>query len=263
MTPFIYEKRGKIAYMTLNRPEVHNAMNSEAWDGFIRAWTEVRDDPEVLVAIVTGAGRKAFCAGNDLVELFEWFSKPYEQRSDQPLGPVPEHNPLRGMENWKPVIAAINGVCTGTGLELAMACDFRIAAETAKFALPEVRLGAIPANSGTQRIIRLMPFGKGLEILMVGGSIDAQEAYRYGLVNKVVPLDDVMSEAQALADRLCENAPLAVRAAKEVAYRGVEMSFDEALRLEVEIVRRLAMSEDGTEGFRAVIEKRKPVWKGK
>jgi enoyl-CoA hydratase/carnithine racemase len=197
------------------------------------------------------------------VELFEWFSKPLDQRCDEPIGPIPEHNPLRGIENWKPVIAAINGVCTGTGLELAMACDFRIAAETAKFALPEVRLGNIPANSGSQRIIRLMPFGKGLEMLMTGTSIDAQEAYRCGLVNKVVPLDDLMSEAQALAGRLCENAPLAVRAAKEVAYCGIEMSFDDALRLEVEIQRRLGVSEDGTEGFRAATEKRKPVWKGK
>jgi E-phenylitaconyl-CoA hydratase len=259
----ICEKKGKIVYLTLNRPEVHNAINAEGWDRLIRAWQDFGDDPDIWAAVITGAGKKAFCAGNDLIELSAWYSKPQEQRSNQPLGPIPVNNPLRGIKNWKPVVAAINGICSGTGLELALACDIRIAAETAKFAFPEVKLGGIPANSGTQRIVRLMPFGKGLELLLTGQFMDAHEAHRWGLVNRVVPLDNLMAEASAFAEQICENAPIAVRAAKEAAYRGIETSFDEGLRLEMEIVRRIGLSEDGKEGPKAFAEKRKPTWKGR
>ncbi|MBM4444610.1 MAG: hypothetical protein FJ020_04800 [Chloroflexi bacterium] len=260
MPSLIYEKKGRIAYITLNRPEARNAMNFEVWDGLVKAWIDIRDNPDVWAAIVTGAGDKAFSAGQDLKEVAEWMKKPVDQR---PAQPVPEINPMRGLQTWKPIIAAINGICTGGGLELAMACDIRIAADSARLGLAEVKQSVIPGNSGTQKLIRLVPFAKALEMLMTGDFIDAQEAHRIGLVNKVVPYDQLMAEAEKLAQQICENGPLAVRAVKELACRGVEMSLAEGLRLEVEVGQRLALSEDAKEGPRAFTEKRKPVWSGK
>jgi enoyl-CoA hydratase/carnithine racemase len=260
MSSLLYEKKGRIAYVTLNRPEARNAMNFEVWDGLVKAWIDIRDNPDVWAAIVTGAGDKAFSAGQDLKEVAEWMKKPVDQR---PAQPVPEINPMRGLQTWKPVIAAINGICTGGGLELAMACDIRIAADSARLGLAEVKQSVIPGNSGTQKLIRLVPFAKALEMLMTGDFIDAQEAYRIGLVNKVVPYDRLVAEAEKLAQQICENGPLAVRAVKELACRGIEMSLAEGLRLEVEVGQRLALSEDAKEGPRAFTEKRKPVWTGR
>jgi len=260
MSALLYEKKGRIAYVTLNRPEARNAMNFEVWDGLVKAWTDIRDNPDVWAAVVTGAGDKAFSAGQDLKEVAEWMKKPVDQR---PAQPVPDINPMRGLQTWKPIIAAINGICTGGGLELAMACDIRIAAENARLGLAEVRQSVIPGNSGTQKLIRLVPFAKALEMLMTGDFIDAQEAHRIGLVNKVVPFDQLMTEAEKLALQICENGPLAVRAVKELACRGIEMTLAEGLRLEVEVGQRLALSEDAREGPRAFTEKRKPVWSGK
>jgi len=260
MPALIYEKKGRIACITLNRPEARNAMNSELWEGLIKAWVDVRDDPEVWVAIVTGAGDKAFSAGQDLKEMAEWMMMPEEKR---PPSPVPEVSPMRGLEVWKPFIAAINGLCIGGGLELAMACDIRIAADNARLTLAEVMQGVIAANSGTKKLPRLVPFGKALEMLMTGDFVDAEDACRIGLVNKVVPFAELMPEAEALANRICENGPLAVRAAKELAYRGIEMSLAEGLRLEQEIGQRLSLTEDSKEGPRAFAEKRKPVYKAR
>jgi len=258
MPALIYEKKGRIAYITLNRPEVRNAMNSELWNGLVKAWIDVRDDPEVWVAIVTGAGDKAFSAGQDLKEVAEWMMTPEEKR---PPFPIPEVNPMCGLMVWKPFIAAINGLCIGGGLELAMACDIRIAADNARLGLAEVRQGIISGNSGTQKLPRLVPFAKALEMLMTGEFIDAQEAYHIGLVNKVVPLAELMPAAEALANQICENGPLAVRAVKELAYRGIEMSLAEGLRLEQEIGGRLSKSKDAREGPQAFAEKRKPVYR--
>jgi len=260
MSALLYEKKGRIAYVTLNRPEARNAMNFEVWDGLVKAWTDIRDNPDIWAAVVTGAGDKAFSAGQDLKEVAEWMKKPVDQR---PAQPVPDINPMRGLQTWKPIIAAINGICTGGGLELAMACDIRIAADSARLGLAEVRQSVIPGNSGTQKLIRLVSFAKALEMLMTGDFIDAQEAHRIGLVNKVVPYDQLMTEAEKLAHQICENGPLAVRAVKELACRGIEMTLSEGLRLEVEIGQRLALSEDAREGPRAFAEKRKPVWSGK
>ena len=260
MSAFIYEKKGRIAYLTINRPEARNAMNREVWDGLIKAWADVRDNPDVWVAIVTGAGDKAFSSGQDLKEVAEWMAMPEAKR---PAMPLPEINPMRGMQVWKPVIAAINGLCIGGGLELALACDIRIAADTARLGLAEVKQGVIPGNSGSQKLPRLIPFAKALELLMTGDLVDAAEACRLGLVNKVVPFNQLMPESEALAGHICENGPLAVRAVKELAYRGMEMSLADGLKLEVEIGARLSRSEDAKEGPRAFTEKRKPVWKGK
>jgi len=255
-----YEKRGRIAYITLNRPEARNAMNAELWDGLLQAWTDVGKDPNVWVAIVTGAGDKAFSSGQDLKEVVEWMKLPADTRPAQPL---PEVNPMRGMAVWKPFIATINGICTGGGLELAMACDIRIAADSARLGLAEVKQSVIPANSGTQKLIRLVPFGKALEMLITGDFVDAQEAFRVGLVNKVVPSSELMKEAESLANHICENGPMAVRAVKELAYRGIEVPLVEGLRLEIEMSKRLAQTEDSQEGARAFAEKRKPNWQGR
>ncbi len=255
-----YEKKGRIAYITLNRPESRNAMNAEMWDGLIKAWTDVGEDPNIWVAIVTGAGDKAFCSGQDLKEVVEWMKLPADKRPAQPL---PEVNPMRGMAVWKPFIAAINGVCTGGGLELAMACDIRIAADNARLGLAEVRQGVIPANSGTQKLIRLVPFGKALEMLVTGDFVDGPEALRIGLVNRVVPFTDLIKEAESLANQICENGPMAVRAVKELAYRGIEVPLAEGLRLEIEMSKRLALTEDSQEGARSFAEKRKPRWQGR
>jgi E-phenylitaconyl-CoA hydratase len=260
MSALIYEKKGRIAYITLNRPEILNAMNSETWGALLKAWADVRDDPDVWVAIVTGAGNKAFCAGQDLKELGAWLMTPHDQRS---APPIPDISPMRGMQVWKPFIAAINGVCVGGGLELAMACDIRIAADTARLGLAEVKRGVIAGNSGTQKLIRLVPFAKALEMLMTGDLIDASEAYRIQLVNRVVPLDLLIPEAEALASRICKNGPVAVRAVKELAYRGIEMRLEDGLELELEISRRVGLTEDASEGPRAFAEKREPNWKGR
>ncbi|NQT74610.1 MAG: enoyl-CoA hydratase/isomerase family protein [Chloroflexi bacterium] len=260
MSAVLYEKKGKIAYITLNRPEALNSLNLDAWNGLIEAWIGVRDDPDIWVAIVTGTGEKAFCAGQDLKELNQWMMIPEDQR---PPVPVPDITPMRGMEVWKPFIAAINGICTGGGLELALACDISIAADNARLGLAEVKQALIPGMGGTQRLPRVIPFRKALEMLMTGDFVDAQEAYRIGLVNQVVPLSELMPTAEALAQRICENGPLAVRAIKEAAYRGLGMNLSDSLRLEQEVLSKLADTEDLKEGPRAFAEKRNPVYKAR
>jgi enoyl-CoA hydratase len=164
---------------------------------------------------------------------------------------------------YKPFIAAVNGVATGGGLELAMACDIRIAADNARLGLREVVQSLMPGAGGTQRLPRFVPFGVAMEILMTGDFISAEEAYRIGLVNRVVPQAELMSAAEALAQRINENGPLAVRSAKEAAYRGIRMPLDEGLRFEFLMLQSLLMSEDAKEGPTAFAQKRKPEYKGK
>jgi enoyl-CoA hydratase/carnithine racemase len=264
----LYEKKGKVAYITINRPEALNAINFETWDALTQAWKDVRDDNDVWAAVVTGAGEKAFSAGQDLKETLSTFYNEDEtkRRPIEDLGMIlpTKLQPIKApwiMSNWKPIIAAINGFAGGAGLELAMSCDLRIAADTARLGLPEVQRGLIPGGGGTQRIIRLVPFCKALEILMTGDFIDAQEAYRIGLVNKVVPAGELMSTAEAMANRICENGPLAVRAAKEAAYRGVEMSLNDGLAFELQTVLRVMKTKDSNEGVMSFVQKRDPEYK--
>jgi E-phenylitaconyl-CoA hydratase len=247
-----------IAVVTINRPERLNAMDPEHYRGLSEAWIRIRDDAAIHVAIVTGAGEKAFTTGADLTSV---------------IGTVPDLAELwltqkdallnRGLEVWKPVIAAINGYCLGGGMTLMLATDIRIAASHARFGLSEVKRGIIAANGGTQRILAQVPYAIGMEMLLVGEQFGAEAAERWGLVNKVVPQDDLMSTAMDYARRIAANGPLAVRAAKELAVRSQDMSLADGLRMEQMIARILNASEDVAEGTQAFADKRAPRFRGR
>lgn len=260
----LFERRDRIAILTLNRPEAMNAMNLELRQELNRRWAEFRDDPDLWVAIVTGAGDRSFCAGADLKEIGAFYKglTPQERRAKWEIEPGIggiTHN----LDIWKPIIAAVNGHCLAGGLELALACDIRIASENATFGLTEVQWGIVPGAGGTQRLARLVPFGRALEMLMTAEKIDAAEAYRIGLVERVVPSADLIPAAMKMAERICENGPLAVRLVKEAAWRGIEIPLSEGLRLEQFLAEYARQSEDAREGPKAFAEKRKPVFKGR
>jgi len=252
-----YAKEGRIAVFTINRPKAFNAVDLETWRAMHDAMLDFRDDPEVWVGIVTGAGEKAFCAGADINETLPYMK---ENRHTPWLWPATQ---LWGLEVWKPLVAAVNGYAFGGGLEIALACDIRIASENARLGTPEVTLGLIPAWGGTQRLPRMIPWCKAAELVLMGKQIDAQEAYRIGLVNKVVPLEELMSTAREWAEALCQAGPLAVRAAKEAMVRGASMTLEDGLRLENALVANIFSSEDFIEGTSAFSEKRKPDFKAK
>ena len=233
-----------------------NAFNFATIQAFSEATIKFRDDDEAWVAIITGAGDKAFSAGFDLKELI-----PGEDKLPSPGGGPPLIQ--RGLYIWKPFIAAINGVAMGGGLELALACDLRIAAETATLSVPEVKWNLIPGWGGTQRLPRMIPMAKAAEMLLTGDRIDANEAYRLGIVNKVVPAAELMDAAEAMANKIAKNGPLAVRAAKEAMIRGTSMTLDEGMQLELDLVESLLNTEDAKEGPKAFAEKRKPEFKGR
>jgi len=260
MSVVLYEKRDRIAYVTINRPEAMNAYNDEVRRGLRAAFGDFRHDRDAWVAILTGAGERAFSAGADLKEMSRRFQS--AGGSDDFWSPEPPML-VRGMGVWKPIIAAVNGYCLAGGLELALACDIRIAAEHATFALTEVRRGIIPGGGGTQRLPRAVPLGIALEMLFTGEPIDAQEAWRIGLVNRVVAAAELMPAAEALARRICQNAPLSVRAVKELAYRGRNLTLEEGLREELLMARAIRTTEDSREGPLAFAEKREPRWKGR
>jgi enoyl-CoA hydratase/carnithine racemase len=259
-----YEPQGRIAVITLDRPDALNtfdrAMHVELHD----AWVAFRDDPALAVAIVTGAGDRAFSAGADV----RTWGQPQEPARPHPHGPGRHLWETRfdwdlqgGLEVWKPTIAAVNGYCIGEGLTLALACDVRIASERATFQYPEVQIG-VPTIAGAIRAPRVVGLGAALELLLMGDRVDAARAYDIGLVNRVVPHDELMAEAMRWADRLARNAPQAMAATKEVAVRSQAMSFGDALRMG-EAMRRLAGStEDAREGVRAFREKREPRYTG-
>ena len=246
-----YRKEGRIAIFTINRPQALNAINAEVGLELNKAMIDFRDDPDVWVGIITGAGDKAFSAGADI-------------KGFRP-GPVAEvaMERVRADQIWKPFIAAINGYALGGGLELALTCDLRIAAEHARFGTPEIYVGVIPAGGGIDRLPRFIPRAKAAEILLMGKYMDAQEAYRIGLINKVVPLDQLMPTAREWAETICQAGPLQVRAVKEAMIRGYDMTLDDGLRLEAEMLNRVRSTEDYMEGARAFVEKRKPNWKAK
>ena len=252
-----YEKEGRIAILTINRPEVMNAVNVEVVRELHQALVSFRDDPELWVGIITGAGEKAFCAGADVDDMIPFL----KEHRDSPWA-MPA-TPNRGLELWKPLIAAINGAALGGGLEIALACDIRIASEKARFGTPEITLGVLPGWGGTQRLPRMISWCRAAELLLMGKIIDAQEACQIGLVNKVVPPEEVMPRAREWAAKICEAGPLAVRSAKEAMVRGSNMTLDDGIRLEDSLQGFVLLSEDFAEGTAAFIEKRKPRWKGK
>lgn len=248
---------GGIAVITLNRPEKRNALDAEHYQALSEAWTRVRDDDAIRVAIVTGAGDQVFSAGADLKS---WVGR------EAPLGELWQTQKgmllNRGLEVWKPVIAALNGQCLAGGMTLMLATDIRVAAEHVSFALSEVKRGIIAANGGTQRLPEQLPHAIAMEMLLTGDAIDAPTALRFGLINRVVPAAQLMDAALDYARRIAANAPLAVQAAKELALRGREQGLAAGLRFEQFVQNILRHTADATEGRTAFAEKRAPRFKG-
>jgi enoyl-CoA hydratase len=254
----LYERRDSIGCVTINRPDKLNALNGKVMDELDNCFRALQDDGEVRVVILTGAGEKAFVAGADLNELATL--APLEGRDFSRRG----QGIFDLVENLgKPVIAAVNGYALGGGCELAMACTLRIASENARFGQPEVKLGIIPGYAGTQRLARLVGKGRALEMILSGEPINAQEAYRVGLVNQVVPAAELAAAAEALARKIAANAPLAIRFALESVNRGLEMTREQGQFLEAALFGLCCTTADMKEGTRAFLEKRPAKFAGK
>jgi len=253
-----YEKKGAIAYVTVNRPKVLNALNTPTWTDLHAAFEDAKADVSVRGVILTGAGDKAFIAGADISELADVDAYGAEESSRFGQGV------LDLVENLgKPVIAAINGFALGGGCETAMACTIRIAAEHAKFGQPEVKLGLLPGGGGTQRLPRLVGKGRALQLILTGETISAQEAYRIGLVNEVVSAADLIGRAEAILKQIMANAPIAVKFSLDAANKGLETSQREGLALEASYFGICAATEDKKEGTSAFLEKRAPKFRGR
>jgi enoyl-CoA hydratase len=253
-----YEKNGSIAYVTVNRPKVLNALNTPTWTDLQAAFEDAKADKSVHGVILTGAGDKAFIAGADISELAHVDAFEAEESSRFGQGV------LDLVENLgKPVIAAINGFALGGGCETAMACTMRIAAEHAKFGQPEVKLGLLPGGGGTQRLPRLVGKGRALQLILTGETISAQEAYRIGLVNEIVPAASLIERAEAILNQIAANAPIAVKFSLEAANKGLETSQSEGLSLEASFFGICAATEDKKEGTSAFLEKRAPQFQGR
>jgi enoyl-CoA hydratase len=254
----LLERDGAIAVVTINRPKVLNALNTQTLDELRRVVLELGHDAGVHVVILTGAGEKAFVAGADINELA--VQTPTSGREHALTG----QHVLDLIENLgKPVIAAINGYALGGGCELAMACTLRLAADTAKLGQPEINLGIMPGYAGSQRMSRLVGKGKAMELILTGAPIGAAEAERIGLVNRVVPAAELMTAARALAADLAKNAPIAMRYIITAVNKGLEMPFAEGCVFEATLFGLVASTDDMREGTTAFLEKRKPAFKGK
>jgi enoyl-CoA hydratase len=258
LTHLLLDRDAAVATITVNRPDRLNALNAATIDDLRRALLELRHDDGVRAVVITGAGEKAFVAGADIAELSR----------QKPLGA--KITAQRGQHVFdlvetlgKPVIAAINGFALGGGCELAMACTLRVAADAARFGQPEINLGLIPGYGGTQRLARLVGRGRALELLLRGHQIDAAEAFRIGLVDRVVPRAGLMPAALALAQELASKAPVASRAILEAVHKGLQMPFAEAQSYEATLFGLVATTEDMQEGTRAFLEKRKPAFTGR
>ena len=254
----LYEKKDAIAYVTVNRPKVLNALSTPTWKDLRTAFEDARNDVKVRGVILTGAGDKAFIAGADISELAHATVIDAERSSRFGQGV------LDLIENLgKPVIAAINGFALGGGCETAMACTIRIAVESAKFGQPEVKLGLLPGGGGTQRLPRLVGKGRALQLILSGEMISAQEAYRIGLVNEIVPVADLIARAETILRKIAANAPIAVKFSLEAANRGLDSSQSEGLVLEASYFGICAATEDKREGTSAFLEKRAPQFRGR
>jgi enoyl-CoA hydratase/carnithine racemase len=253
----LYERDGNIATITYNRPESLNAINGALRAELNAAWERFRDDEAAWVGIVTGAG-SAFCVGADLKDgagsAGTWPGSFWE---------IPTVNSFEsGLEVWKPTIAAVNGYCLGYGLTLVAACDFVLAADDAQFGMPEVRLG-VPTIVGAMRLPTRLAMQDALELLLTGDRIGAVKAQEIGLALRVVPRAALLDEARALAERLCQGAPLAVRAVNEIAHRGRHLPWEDAVRMGEAMRRLVASTDDAREGMQAAAERRAPRWTGK
>ena len=251
---FLYEKKDRIAVLTINRPEAMNAFTAEMLRAMDAAFDDFNKDPELWVAILTAAGDKAFSSGMDLKEAIPLLAAGdelgYEDHTKRPFSDV-----------FKPIIAAVNGYCIAGGLEFLQGTDIRIAAEHATFGLGEVRWGIIPTGGSHIRLPRQIPWAVAMELLLTGRSLDARRAYDIGLVNQVVPAEELMPTAFKLAETICKNGPLAVRTAKEIAVRA--LGLESGFVLEKALGARVMASEDAKEGPRAFAEKRKPRFTGR
>ena len=257
----LYEVRDNVAIVTLNRPDRMNTLGGSMKPDLARAFFEhARADDRVRAVLVTGSGDRAFCAGADIKER----AGSQAAGTDYFVAQKATHDLFRNIEEFeKPVIAAINGVALGGGLEIALCCDIRIAADRARFGLPEIKLGVIPAAGGTQRLPRLIGEARAKELILTADLVDADTALRYGIVSRVVPQAELMTQSFALAQRIAEHPPLAVRFAKRAINRGMQTDLDSGLEYERYAAAMIIDSEDRKEGMRAFVEKRKPVFTGR
>jgi len=252
----LYEKKERVAYITLNRPEKFNAIDRKTTEELIKVWADFKEDNNLWVAILNGKG-KSFCAGADLSEMEvgkTWSLSKSLLYGERRMGPS-------NQKVWKPLIAAVHGLVLGAGLYLTLESDFRIASEEAEFGLPEPRV-SLPTLF-TPFLSQYLLHTHALELLLIGDRVKASRAYEIGLVNRVVPLEGLLSTAEQFAHRMCENGPLALRAMKEAFYSSRGMEFSGVLKLMEEIFAPVFRSGDAVEGKSAFLEKRKPKWKGK
>jgi E-phenylitaconyl-CoA hydratase len=254
--PLQFEVRERIALITLGRPEAMNAIDPETFRALDESWTRFEQDDGLLVAVITGAGDRAFCAGRDLVKSVANTEDDWSQsRAGRRLGPD-------GI--WKPVIAAINGHCLAAGLALALSCDLRIASPNATFGTMAAKRGIVAGGGQTQRLARYVPFGIALELVLMAERINAERALQVGLINAVVPAEELLNTAFAWANTIANNGPLAVRAMKRLLYEGGhELSLQDGLRLEARLYGEIIGTDDAAEGGRAFVEKRDPRFTGR
>jgi enoyl-CoA hydratase len=269
MPDLLYEKRDHIAIVTFNRPERRNALSPETMVRLAEAWKDFRDDDEMRVAILTGAGDQAFCAGGDLQRLMPLFTgarapdDEWDRRLMADVGEIMSTALLRPFELYKPIVAAVNGFALAGGSEILQSTDLRIASSSASFGLSEAKRGLVPGGGSMVRLPRQVPWCKAMEILLLGDRIPAEEAHRIGFVNEVVEPAALMPRALEIAERLARNAPLALRAIKEAAITTSGLPLEEAYAIEHRLSGAVMTSRDAREGPRAFMEKREPVWEGR
>lgn len=258
-TGLLVERTGHVVTLTLNRPEAGNSLDPETMDALRAAWDSIAQDEDIWVAIVTGAGDRFFCTGSDLKKT----PPPTDSFAVSLFEPGAQIRITPPPDLWKPTIAAVNGTAVGGGLEIALACDLRIASETASFGLTEVKVASLAGQGGTQRLPRSIPPAIAMKMLLTGQRISAQEAWRVGLVSDLYPAGQLMDAARDLAEQICQNAPLSVRAAKMAVVQGTQMPLAAGLALENQLWGALRDTEDRLEGRAAFAEKRQPQWRGR
>jgi E-phenylitaconyl-CoA hydratase len=258
--PVQYVLDGHVATITLDRPDALNAIDREMNEQLIATWRRFDEDDDAWVGILTGAGERAFCAGADLKDLIPAAG---EQARAGTLTDFNFGGNTRDFQTWKPTIAAINGFALAGGLEIALACDLRIAVPRARFGLPEVRWAIMPGGGGTQRLPRLIPAAKALELILTGAQIDAEEALRLGIISRIVEPDQLMDAARETAAALLQNGPLALRAAKRAVLEGLDGPLADGLALELRLFGELLLTDDATEGPKAFAEKRPPEYRAR